>query len=273
MWGIAFSAAELRSLAKDLVDNAATKGTLIHREPEGEVEENEPWWQETHWLIENGKISGVKICIKLSQDLVHNTELIRFKVRGNQFEFIGKEEIKNAAVFPNVNIPLPEALPWLIPSREHLQRPVSKDDESANSASGSSDLEVKFCGNECEAYNYDDGSWLYQNLTSPVLMLTNPTDTRVAITDFFVEMFSEKDGWSSCPSHVGFSSMSYYGHRENIFMDTRSFEVEPHSSLEIVVKGTMKMEKGGLSAYNGRPFCNRIHSAFPDPLKARVRFV
>jgi hypothetical protein len=65
--GIAFTAQEMRDLTANVVANAATMGTLIHREPQGDVEPDEPAYMEVHWLLEGGKITGIRAVIKPSQ--------------------------------------------------------------------------------------------------------------------------------------------------------------------------------------------------------------
>ena len=61
VWGIAFSCDEPKELSASIIAGASTKGTLIHREPEGDVDAEQPWFSESHWLIEGGKITGIKL--------------------------------------------------------------------------------------------------------------------------------------------------------------------------------------------------------------------
>ena len=42
IYGIAFSAQEMRDLTANVVANAEVLGTLIHREPQGDLEPDEP---------------------------------------------------------------------------------------------------------------------------------------------------------------------------------------------------------------------------------------
>jgi hypothetical protein len=65
--GIAFTAQEMRDLTANVVANAATMGTLIHREPQGDIEPDEPAYMELHWLVEGGKITGMRAAIKPTQ--------------------------------------------------------------------------------------------------------------------------------------------------------------------------------------------------------------
>ncbi len=65
-------------MSASIIAGASTKGTLIHREPEGDFDaETEPWYSESHWLIEGGKITGIKLVCKCTQDKVLTRTLTR----------------------------------------------------------------------------------------------------------------------------------------------------------------------------------------------------
>lgn len=65
--GIAFTAQEMRDLTANVVANAESLGTLIHREPQGDIDPDEPSYMEAHWLVEGGKITGIRAAIKPTQ--------------------------------------------------------------------------------------------------------------------------------------------------------------------------------------------------------------
>ena len=67
IYGIAFTAQEMRDLTANVVANAETLGTLIHREPQGDIEPDEPAYMEVHWLVEGGKLTGIRAVIKATQ--------------------------------------------------------------------------------------------------------------------------------------------------------------------------------------------------------------
>jgi hypothetical protein len=67
IYGIAFTAQEMRDLTANVVANAKTMGTLIHREPQGDIEPDEPAYMEVHWLVEGDKITGIRAAIKPTQ--------------------------------------------------------------------------------------------------------------------------------------------------------------------------------------------------------------
>lgn len=270
VWGIAFSCEEMKALTKSVVENTSTKGTLIHREPEGDVDETDSWWQETHWLIEGGKITGIKVCIKLTQDKVHNTELIRFKTRGSTFEFIGKEEIKNNIGCANkLDIGLPEPEQTILPPLYHLNESSVSDTIDYGVISENSLLELKICSGESEAFNYDNDDYLCQEICSPVIMITNPTDSRIAIKEVSMEITQSSTEWVTCTPKIGTVYQGYYG-REKNFSNQSSFDIEEHSSLELVFSGTIKIDKNGREAFNGAPFNRRIHPAFLNPLHCKI---
>ena len=91
-WGVAFTAEEMRALTAGVVEKAASEGTMLHREPQGDIEPDEPWFVELHWLVENGKVAGIISKIKCTQDDQPEVSVCRFKARGNTFEQIGEEE-------------------------------------------------------------------------------------------------------------------------------------------------------------------------------------
>lgn len=94
MWGIALSAAEMKELVRGVGKGSCT---LIHREPEDDEdddvgeEEEEDCWAETHWLVEAGRVTGLRIEVKLSQDLTPSRQLVRFHVKGKTFHLKGVE--------------------------------------------------------------------------------------------------------------------------------------------------------------------------------------
>ena len=54
-------------------------------------------------------------------------------------------------------------------------------------------------------------------------------------------------------------------------MDVQTFSIPEHESLEMFLQGTWNLPADlHPPAYGGRPHCMRIHSSFPDPLKARA---
>jgi hypothetical protein len=227
-------------------------------------------------LIEGGKIAGIKICIKVSQDNVHNTQIVRFKTRGSRFELVGVEEPLQSTAIVVVDRELPAVSEPVKPPLHHLDEPSAAPEHEPSVGEGSSAIELKVCRGESSTYNYEDrDDHLCQALTSPVILVTNPTDSRVAVTEFWVDIADETGTYCRCPSRVGVTYQSYNGRYETNFSETTSFDVDAHSSVELVFEGTMKVDALGRSAYNGRPFNARIHTAFPNPLKAIVhlRFV
>jgi hypothetical protein len=261
----------MRDLTKSIVNKIATEGTLIHREPEGDYDPNEPWWSESHWLVENGKITGVRIAAKCTQDTVPQEQLIRFKMRGSTFELVSAETVKNpAAALVTSTKPLPEPAPAVVPPTPYLSATASTPVEPI--VDGESKLEIRVSKGTSSTYNYDNGrdDTLCQSLKSATITITNPTDKRIAIPEYWME-FLQEDGstWMKSETRVGVNSTDYYGRSVTNFVDLQSFEVEAHASIDIVLEGTWAKPKG-YPAYNGRPHNQRIHAAFPDPLIGRI---
>ncbi len=274
----------MKELSKTVVENAAKDGTLIHREPEGDDFDytTEPWWSESHWLVEAGKITGIRILAKCTQDAVPHIQLIRFKMRGSTFELIGVEKPKALQLNSNLNFHLPEPAASVLPSTNYSTEtkalPSSLNDGEGNpKVEGDSVLAIRVCKGNASATNYDDrDNNLCQTLKTPVYAITNPTDTRIAITEFWVDFLLSAEGeephWERSPTRVGVETRNYYGHAQTEFVDVHTFEVASHASVELVLEGTWKKANVGRPAYNGRPHNQRIHSAFPDPIQARANF-
>lgn len=135
-------------------------------------------------------------------------------------------------------------------------------------------LTLRACRGKAAARNSNDrDNGLCQTLQTPVLALTNATDTRLAITEFWVE-FLQQEEWVRAPTRLGVENSSSWGGPSTHFLDWQTIEVEAHSSVEILLEGTWtKSEADALwPAYNGRPHNQRIHACFPDPLRARAVF-
>lgn len=106
-----------------------------------------------------------------------------------------------------------------------------------------------------------------------MLALTNATDTRLAITEFWVE-FLQQEEWVRAPTRLGVENSSSWGGPSTHFLDWQTIEVEAHSSVEMLLEGTWTKSEADAPwpAYNGRPHNQRIHACFPDPLRARAVF-
>ncbi|RYH15383.1 hypothetical protein EON65_31835 [archaeon] len=279
VWAVAFSTSELKELSQHAIAHYnAPYATLIHREPEGDIDPDEPWYVESHWLIEEGeggvrKVGGIKVLVKCTQDKLPTTYIVRFKVRGSVFELKDTETIAPAG---DAWVTLDKALPTpptpILPPSDHLL-PATIADVLPNEVTGDCALEGRFHdGGVAETRNFEDYSdHLCQSLTSPPITLTNPTDTRIAITEFNVEFLSPTGDWvKGSSAALGTQYTSYHGRQEVQFGDAKSFEVEPHSSVEVLFQGIYQVAKEGRPSYNGRPHNQRIHTAFPNPLHARV---
>lgn len=265
--------------------NVLTEGTLIHREPEGDDFDYsaEPWWSESHWLVEEDKLVGVRILSKCTQDKVPVTQNVRFKMRGSVFELIGVEKLKATPAAPKeVQIPVPVAAPLILPTYSYLSsEPKSLpmnwyDSEGAPKIEGNSLLMVRVCKGTSSTSNFEDRDKnLCQSLKSPVYAITNPSDTRIAITEFWVEFLQsseEEAQWVRSPTRVGVETQNYYGQSYTEFVDVQTFEIASHSSVELVLEGTWTKNNAGRPAYNGRPHNQRVHELFPDPILARGTF-
>jgi hypothetical protein len=285
VWAIAFSCEEMKELTKSVVENVAKEGTLIHREPEGEDFDysTEPWWSESHWLVEAGKITGIRILAKCTQDTVPHSQLIRFKMRGSTFELIAVEKPKTLQLMSNMNFTMPEPAAPILPSLDYLSTEAKAlpsnitDAEGNPKVEGDSVLAIRVCKGTASATNYDDReNHLCQTLRTPLYAITNPTDTRIAITEFWVDFLQSAEGeeehWERAPTRVGVESANYYGQTQTQFVDVHTFEIASHASVELVLEGTWKKANVGRPAYNGRPHNQRIHAAFPDPIQARANF-
>lgn len=255
-------------------------GTLIHREPEGEIDPNEPWFEESHWLIEGGKITGIKLNVKCTQDDCGEEKWVRFKLRGSRFEVNGDVETirrpaKAALGSASTNVPEPSYV-----GDVHVVSAEQKTVKTDYVPEGNSALQIRVAENaKGEVCNWNWSTDLKQSYQTPHLIITNPTDAQISITEFFLE-FQDANGQfvRSESNKVGVPTRGYYGGTEVYWVEQQSFEIPKHASADVVYNGTLhlKAPEGAsnkpidLVAYNGRPYSEWIHHQFPNPLVARL---
>ncbi|KAJ9457043.1 hypothetical protein DIPPA_31333 [Diplonema papillatum] len=105
----------------------------------------------------------------------------------------------------------------------------------------------------------------YQFLTTPKLVVTNPTDSRVSVTDFAMEYKDGKTGnWTKFvpegdarPTVIGYPSYGGNVHKDE---DASSFEVDKHTSCEVHFTGRQALP--GVVPYHGGDLRDRIHHRF-----------
>lgn len=259
----------MKQLTSTVLAGLHTQGTLIHREPEGDYDPDEPWWQETHWLIENGKITGIKMSVKCSQDSQANHHLVRFKQRGKTFELIGVEKIDNTPPFVNAEVDLPPTAPWILAPTPYLDPERNKaPPQRTDKWPVEGDSLFVFStekGATCRAFNYDDYSRdrLCQSLTTPVVTLFNSAEDQY-IQEVWVD-FWDSEQW------IKGDGLISEGHSEK-FERVGSFSISGKSTVKYQFEGIWSIPREGRASYNGSPHNKRIHEAFPNPLRARWSF-
>ena len=272
VWGLGLTAPEIAKLgamvAKGEVD------TLIHREPQGEVDLlEEPWYAQAHWILTGDKVTGVRLSVKVTQNTVPEERIIKFKLRGPQFEKGEIESIKIPVEGP------PDTSKYSLPKSEFegdrevasvLSLKTKPDCKKGDSytATGDSVLQIKPVG-EPRATNsgYRDPAVSFQSITSPKYCITNPSDKRIAVTEFYSEYKNGKGEWCRFVTKqgrdtvVGIPSRTYNGRVDiQTIEDMSTFEVNSHETVELHFTGRQVLE--GVVMYNGTEMRTRLHHGF-----------
>eukprot|EP01060_Flectonema_neradi_P040110 TRINITY_DN9035_c2_g1_i1.p1 TRINITY_DN9035_c2_g1~~TRINITY_DN9035_c2_g1_i1.p1 ORF type:complete len:999 (+),score=200.21 TRINITY_DN9035_c2_g1_i1:59-3055(+) len=273
VWALGLTAPEVAKLGKMVA--AGEVDALIHREPQGEVDlDDEPWYAQAYWVLTGDKVTGIKLSVKVSQDSVPEERIIKLKLRGPQFE---KGDIEK---FP---VPLegpPDTSKYTLPKSEFegdreiasilstkTKPPCKKGDSFTGT--GNSLLQIKAVG-EPTASNSGQSSppVTYQSITSPKFLITNPSESRISVTEFFAEYKNGKGEWCRFVTRegardtvAGTPNRTYNGRIEvRIVDDMSSFEVESHETAEVHFTAREMLE--GVVCYSGGQMSRRLHHQF-----------
>ncbi len=218
--------------------------------------------------------------VKCTQDECGEEKWIRFKLRGSRYELNGEVEtirrpVKAVLGSAATNIPEPTYV-----GDVHVVSGEKKTARTDFVPEGNSVLQVRIAeGATGEVSNWNWSTDLKQSYQTPHLIITNPTDKQVSITEFYME-FQDKNGdfVRGESNKVGVPSRGYYGRVEVYWVEQQSFEIPEHTSADVVYNSCLhlKAPEGAsnppmdLVAYNGRPYSEWIHHQFPNPLVARL---
>ena len=78
IWGMALTAKEVNALSEKVVEGGE-EAELIHREPPFP---DSKWWLEARWWVEDGKVVGVRVAGKMTQDKVPTVKAVKFVTAG-----------------------------------------------------------------------------------------------------------------------------------------------------------------------------------------------
>jgi hypothetical protein len=213
-------------------------------------------------------------------------------MRGSVFEHVGNEKLSasvGSIADSNTILELPEVKPSILPDTSYLRKgtttssvvqpvaaeaeAVGEEDDSSTDAAvveGDSVLCLRASKkHKASTQNFSSEDMLCQSVSSPVIVVSNPTDDRVLVSEFWVDIFTSDGTWVKVETRVGYSYDGYYGRQVNYFDSAEAFSVDQHSHHELLWKGTLRIPKGNHEPY-GNPSDRRIHNAFPDPFKARL---
>ncbi|KAJ9446701.1 hypothetical protein DIPPA_17896 [Diplonema papillatum] len=269
IWAVAVTAKEVKELEKQIAAGATS--TLIHREPDDDDfdEADEPYFSDAQWVLDDSakKIKGMKLRVKVSQDSKPKEVTVHFRARGDRFEKGDVSKPAAARWAPDTGkYPLPAAVEeGDCHSIDKLAK-VAKPAVKAPVVTGDSVLTVRAEGKTLVS-NSGRASVpvAYQFLTTPKLVITNPTDSRISVTDFVMEY---KDGktevWTKFvpegdarPTVVGYPSYGGNVHKDE---NASSFEVDKHSSCEVHFTGRQALP--GVVPYHGGDLRERVHHRF-----------
>jgi hypothetical protein len=267
--GMAFTAQEMRDLTANVVANAESLGTLIHREPQGDIDPDEPSYMEVHWLVEGGKITGIRAVIKptqvngtptalylLSNAHVHCTQddsptmqLLRWKMRGDRFEIQGDSGVihpRRAKAGSGFEVVLPEpAFEGInveygkgVYSTEQIKTTLNFD------SSGESVIQLSYASssewNDKQAmygwsrfrggYHWNEDGMLRQRVTSPCFTILNPSDDNIQIAEYWIELCVEGQFVRAKSTQIGVS-----GWRGDVdwLQDQSTVPLENHKGFDV----------------------------------------
>ena len=289
IWGMALTAKEFRTLSEKIVEGGE-EAELIHREPPFE---DASWYCEARWWVDSGKVVGIRIAAKMTQDKVPTVKAIKFITAGAQFRVAGEEVDETND--PNADADWEKVVKAHQPPPPHYDGPppmvFAQEKEAIKEdyeAEGESALEIAFSDPKSVAETAR--GWNEKNfnqiMTSGTMTLTNPTDNDIAVKEVYAEYkhASTNGEWVRCArdptntrtkqnTYVGQKVVGWRGSTSIEFMENgTSFPLKAHTPAEVVIRGFIMKE--GAKAYNGRPLCMRIHAAWgPGPMTMRATFV
>ncbi len=222
-------------------------------------------------------------------------------MRGSVFEHVGNEKQQQpigggAPAHHFQSIALPVSAPSILPDTSYLRGGSSSpaadgggilvvrgdEDVVADAAvveggggGGGSLLTLRASNqnNKASTHNWSKGDHLCQTIESPVIVVGNPTDATILVSEFWVEVLRGGDQWVKVESRVGRSCTGHYGREVDFSNSMFSFSVKEHSAVELVWEGTFTIPLGRNQPYPN-PYHRRIHgeikSLCSDPLKARL---
>ena len=144
-------------------------------------------------------------------------------------------------------------------------------------AEGNSILMIRVTGRNSAVRHFNSrlSDGLVQAFTTPKLGITNPGDNAIAITEFWVDIQHEGEFKRCVQSKIG--TPDYYG--DPNWHENQSFSFYQHDTIDLYFEGHYEIplpaDANGkipahLVAMNGRPYNQRSHPAFSDPMIARL---
>ena len=282
----------MRQLTQSVVQNVDRSGTLIHREPEldrdatEEEWKDQPWFSETHWLVENGKLSGLKLLVKCSQDVVPRSQLIRFKSRGRIFDLV---EVKEDVLPPTRSLSvleIPSPPPSLTaPSLVNSEETEKSSDEfygkvgAVIQEGGFDDVVVKSDWGDLAAEHYEERDKLIQSLKSTFLSISNSSNAAIQVN---VSLSHQNDNgeWLAAEGILfhqwDWAEEGAWPRDTDLYANfsplSNPIKIPAQSSLRLRIEGHWVKEiSTGVFAIQGE-YSRRVHSSFPSPLVARLLF-
>jgi hypothetical protein len=305
VFAVDFSAEKVRELQK-LLAHQPEAARLIHREPKGEPDPNAAWFSESYWYVEEGKITGVRVVTKMSQDPHPVERLARFTLRADEFDAGDKPEEETLVpesvpvqlyTDTDINLPAPSFtgerlvhIPVEAPDPASLLCEWGGDSECP--ALNSSTCEGRALANTTS--RLDDSGNLICCISTPAIKINNDTQSRVEVRSFSMEYklihraapldpaytpeaLLASEGWVEAEGGCDHGDTYEGGRDARWHQESRSFHIPKEDTVFKAFRGRLKRPaeeavENQYGAYDANELCNRrVHHAFlPDTEGARL---
>jgi hypothetical protein len=299
VFAVDFSAAKFRELQELLARQPEAAVRLIHREPKGEVDPNAQWFTESHWYVEDSKITGVRVVTKMSQDPRPVERLVRFTFQADEFDAGDEPEVETlvAAVVPvqlatdtTIRLPTPT-----FAGERLVHVPVEPPDPASLLCEWGGDSEcpaLVSCTCEGPAVatptsTLDKSGNLVCFISTPAVKINNDAQSRVEVSSFSMEyklvhhrldpeqtaeaLGVASGGWAEVEGGCEYGGCHEGSRNANWKPTSRSFHIPAESTEFKAFRGRLQKPaeeaaRNHWGGYNDNELCNRrVHHAFlPD---------
>ena len=291
VWAMAFTAPEMRAIAQAL-QSEASSCRLIHREP---WTEPSTWSAKAEWIVEEDDstrdITGVRIFVQASQEVVPQIHEVRFQSKGHYFRFTSSTDISSDAWIQLSSSyqkviaanPLPPDLvadlpPWDPPTHKI---PIKTDYVTQGDSRFECEMDLDSVAATARMYTNDNGR-VVQVVTSGKIILRNPTADKMYIQRVYTVYSATGETMDTtmhdkATTRIGacHGTCMDWGipHPDVSWSNTTSLELPPKSIHEVCIETSIVLPETATLAFGSKPFSMRLHPHFGEPLTVHATFL